>query len=139
MGIQGRGSLGEKGSTSHFWRAQNVLWSLSFSHLQIYVCGPHGFYQTLCGVGNSSISQWTQNQSTMARGGLDPSSNFRASRELQATLLPSPLRCAPKRRTHKVDLAWIGGVGVKGTANVSIVTYNQLERYRGRRGSRRRP
>eukprot|EP00667_Euglena_gracilis_P010672 EG_transcript_10864 len=38
------------------------------SNCKLYVCGPHGFYHTLCGVGNSTISQWTQTNATYQPG-----------------------------------------------------------------------
>jgi len=35
---------------------------------KIYVCGPHGFYHTLCGVGRTTITHWTQCTSKIQPG-----------------------------------------------------------------------
>jgi len=38
------------------------------SNTQIYVCGPHGFYETLCGLSESTMHQWTRTASNVQPG-----------------------------------------------------------------------
>eukprot|EP00667_Euglena_gracilis_P013563 EG_transcript_14001 len=35
---------------------------------KLFVCGPHGFYHTLCGVGRSTINHWTQTNTRIQPG-----------------------------------------------------------------------